>query len=156
MGKTSLVERHVRSLYSDEYHTTLGVKIDKKVMRVNSTDVTCMLWDVAGEDEFYTLNHNYLRGMSGYFLVVDGTRGVTVEVARRIQQRIEVLFPRTPFVLIANKADLTAEWVITDDMLGNFSSWPHQCMETSAKTGEQVDAAFRVLIANMLAVRGAQ
>jgi GTPase SAR1 family protein len=32
VGKTSLVRRFVHSLYSDKYHTTIGVKIEKKVV----------------------------------------------------------------------------------------------------------------------------
>lgn len=30
VGKTSLVQRYVHSLFSDRYQTTLGVRIDKK------------------------------------------------------------------------------------------------------------------------------
>jgi len=29
-GKTSLVSQFVHSIFSDKYHTTVGVKIDKK------------------------------------------------------------------------------------------------------------------------------
>ena len=36
-GKTSLVRRFVESLFDERYHTTVGVKIDKKVLTVNST-----------------------------------------------------------------------------------------------------------------------
>ena len=32
VGKTSLVERYVRSIFSEEYKTTIGVKIDKKTV----------------------------------------------------------------------------------------------------------------------------
>ena len=34
VGKTSLVSRFVKSLFSDKYHTTVGVKVDKKVVAV--------------------------------------------------------------------------------------------------------------------------
>ena len=50
VGKTSLVARFVHSMFSDKYHTTVGVKIDKKVVRVNGSEVTLMLWDMAGEE----------------------------------------------------------------------------------------------------------
>lgn len=33
-GKTSLVSRFVKSIYSDIYHSTVGVKIDKKVVKL--------------------------------------------------------------------------------------------------------------------------
>ena len=86
VGKTSLVQRFVRSIFSEKYKTTVGVKIDKKVMNVNSQDLTLILWDLHGEDEFQELQRSYLRGTSGYFLVVDGTRPVTLDRARYLQR----------------------------------------------------------------------
>ena len=41
------------SLYADDYHTTIGVKIDKKQMTVKGVDTNCMIWDIDGEDEFF-------------------------------------------------------------------------------------------------------
>lgn len=106
VGKTSLVERFVRSIYSDKYITTIGVKIDKKDLCVGGVDASCVIWDIAGEDDFYTVRNSYLRGMAGYFLVLDGTRKVTLEVAEGIHSRIEGLHKDIPFILIVNKSDL--------------------------------------------------
>ena len=38
-GKTSLVERFVKSIYSDIYQTTVGVKIDKKTVSLGKQEV---------------------------------------------------------------------------------------------------------------------
>jgi GTPase SAR1 family protein len=51
VGKTSLVGRFVRSMFDDKYHTTVGVKIDKKVLSIEDQEVTLMLWDMAGEED---------------------------------------------------------------------------------------------------------
>jgi small GTP-binding protein len=153
VGKTSLVERFVRSLYSDEYHTTIGVKIDKKLMSVDGEDVACMLWDIAGEDEFYTVNNNYLRGMSGYFLVVDGTRQSSIEIACRLQERVELLFPDIPFVVLVNKADLKHEQAFVEGGVLGISDRPYGQLHTSAKTGENVEAAFELLVREMVQSR---
>src|ERR1700675_4666549 len=77
VGKTSLIQRFVSSIFSDRYLTTVGVKIDKKVVRVDGEDVTLVLWDLYGEDEFQKMRMSYLRGASGYLLVADGTRRAT-------------------------------------------------------------------------------
>lgn len=152
VGKTSLVERFVRSIYSDDYHTTIGVKIDKATLRVNDADVTCVIWDIAGEDEFYTVATSYLRGMSGYFLVVDGTRQVTLDIAHRIRERINTNFPHVPFVLLANKSDLADEWVLTDDQLAAFPG-QEAFLRTSARLDDNVEQAFAQLSAAMLRLR---
>jgi GTPase SAR1 family protein len=44
VGKTSLVRRYVQSIFSDTYLTTVGVKVDKKSLKVGSEDVTLVLW----------------------------------------------------------------------------------------------------------------
>ena len=150
VGKTSLVTRFVKSLYSDTYHTTIGVKIDKKTVTVGETTVNCMIWDIAGEDEFYTIKSSYLRGMSGYLLVLDGTRHISLEVARNIQQRVEALFPGLPFVLVVNKHDLLSDWEITERELDEFSPAPCAVIHTSAKTGKDVELAFQQLASAML------
>src|SRR6187200_563405 len=74
VGKTSLVSRYVSSIFSDTYLSTVGVKIDKKQLAVDGRDVTLMLWDLYGQDDFQTVQASQLRGMSGFLLVVDGTR----------------------------------------------------------------------------------
>ena len=51
VGKTSLVRRYVQSIFSDTYLTTVGVKIEKKMVNVGAADVALILWDIAGEDE---------------------------------------------------------------------------------------------------------
>ena len=43
VGKTSLVQQFVNSIYDDKYLSTLGVKVDKKVLNVSDTDMTMML-----------------------------------------------------------------------------------------------------------------
>src|ERR1051325_7234218 len=61
VGKTSLVARFVRSIFSEKYHTTIGVKIDKKTLRVDDQELSLILWDLAGEDDFYQVRMSYLR-----------------------------------------------------------------------------------------------
>jgi small GTP-binding protein len=74
VGKTSLVARFVESIFSDRYHTTVGVKIEKKTLQVSGQQWNLIVWDLAGEDEFMQIRMSYLRGSSGYLLVADGTR----------------------------------------------------------------------------------
>ena len=74
VGKTSLVRRFVHSIFSEKYHTTVGVMIDKKQVNVNGLPVDLIIWDLHGEDDFQSVRMSYLRGASGCFYVADGTR----------------------------------------------------------------------------------
>ena len=98
VGKTSLVARFVRSIFSEKYLTTVGVKIDKKAVMAGDREVTLVLWDINGQDEFQDVQESYLRGMSGYLLVVDGTRRATLETAAKLQEKAVAVAGRTVFV----------------------------------------------------------
>jgi small GTP-binding protein len=150
VGKTSLVERFVHSIYSERYHTTIGVKIDTKVVQTRNGAATCVIWDIAGEDEFYTVRSSYLRGMRGYLLVVDGTRRLTVEVAQGIHDRIRTTFGPVPFVLLANKKDLEDAWELRTDDLDALGREALAVLETSALTGDRVEDAFDLLVEAMI------
>src|SRR5271156_4987192 len=100
VGKTSLVRRFVDSMFDERYLSTVGVKIDRKDVTVGSESVTLMLWDLAGEDGVAELNTSHLRGASGYILVVDGCRAMSLAKAVELQERITRQLGPLPFVLV--------------------------------------------------------
>lgn len=154
VGKTSLVRRFVSSVFEDKYLTTVGVKIDKKQLVVDSTDVTLMLWDLAGQDEFQTVQMSYLRGASGFFVIADGTRRATLDVAMELRGRAleatKSAAAPIPHMLLVNKADLAESWEITDADLAPFAAESVAVIKASAKTGDAVEAAFSTLARAML------
>ncbi|MGI9103689.1 MAG: Rab family GTPase [Terriglobales bacterium] len=150
VGKTSLVARFVHSLFSEKYQTTIGVKIDKKVVTVNGQEVTLMLWDLAGEDALTQVRPTHLRGASGYILVVDGCRKSTLDTAISLQQRAEEASGKVPFVVVANKGDLRDSWEIKDEDLSQCFSLGWPVVIASAKTGDAVEQLFYGLASRML------
>ena len=150
VGKTSLVARYVSSIFSDKYLSTVGVKIDKKQLNVDGKDVTLMLWDIYGQDDFQTVQPSQLRGMSGYLLVVDGTRRATLETARQLQEKATAAVGPVPFILLLNKLDLAAQWEIDEPAFFKLVEDGWRVVRTSAKTGEGVEQAFELLARAML------
>jgi small GTP-binding protein len=152
VGKTSLVRRYVEGVFSDKYLTTIGVKVDKKLVRAKDTDVTLMLWDLAGEDDFYHLRSSYLRGSSAYLLVADGTRRNTLDKAIELKNRADAVLGKVPFCLALNKADIKDEWELDVEVLDRLveAGWP--VLETSAKWGTNVNDMFLFLTEKLLQV----
>lgn len=146
VGKTSLVARCVRSMFSEKYHTTVGVKVDTKHLTAGGQELNLILWDLAGEDEFHQVRTSYLRGASGYLLVVDGTRPTTLDTAVDLQRRVAEAVGDIPFLVLLNKADLEASWEI-DEAAITLQGWP--LIKTSAKTGDGVEEAF-IRLAQMM------
>jgi len=150
VGKTSLVARYVRSIFSDKYLTTVGVKIDKKFVTVGDKEMTLMLWDLAGEDARTQVKATQLRGSSGYILVSDGCRAGTLEVAIDLQKRAEEELGKVPFTCVINKVDLRDSWEIDAAALDALSSMGWTLLLTSAKSGEGIEELFQELAERML------
>lgn len=150
VGKTSLVARFVHSIFSDNYLSTVGVKVDRKQVAVEGTDLNMILWDIEGKDDFGSLQHAYLRGAAGYFLVADGTRADTLSGVVALQTEVENVIGPKPFVLLVNKQDLSADWEVGDNPLPGIDRPDWGWLATSAKSGLNVEQAFEMLAKKIL------
>jgi hypothetical protein len=152
VGKTSLVRRFVETLFSDTYQTTVGVKVDKKVVDVHGQPVTLVLWDIQGVEEAEPLRRSYLRGAHGYLVVCDGTRGETLAQCLEIADKAKVSIGDVPSLLLVNKADLKDQWEIPLEVLDGLRGKGWQILETSAKDGQNVEEAFQMLASSMVSL----
>jgi small GTP-binding protein len=150
VGKTSLVRRFVESIYSGKYHTTVGVKVDKKSVQVGDQETTLLLWDIEGTETEHEFRKSYLRGASGYLLVADGTRQDTLYKALALQTRAEEAVGQVPFLLLLNKSDLSDQWQIDSRDMAALEQNNWNVINTSAKTGHGVEAAFLALAEKMV------
>ncbi len=150
VGKTSLVQRFVKSIFSDKYHTTIGVKIDKKLVDIEDKEINLLLWDIHGEDDYQKVQASYLLGAAGYFLVIDGTRRDTIKMAESLQGLAQKTIKDKPFILLINKADLEEEWEITSADIRALEDKGWIVMKTSAKSGLNVEESFLTLSKRIL------
>ncbi len=146
VGKTSLVRRFVESMFSERYQATIGVKIDRKLIELDGTSISLLLWDLQGEDDLQRVRLSYLRGASGLIFVADGTRPETLTTAKSIQEGAREVVGDLPSVLLLNKADLVDQWRIDDPAVASAGMDTVATLRTSAKEGHNVDAAFETLV----------
>jgi len=149
-GKTSLVGQFVYSKFSEKYHSTVGVKIDRREVDVSGTQVNLLLWDLAGKDDFENTRSSYLRGSSGIFFVVDGTRRETLTELAGLRALVQDTLGPVPAVIAVNKADLEDQWQIADADLPGLGGEGRRVFRTSAKTGAGVSEAFLWLASQTL------
>jgi small GTP-binding protein len=145
VGKTSLVRRFVESIFSDTYQTTVGVKIDRKIVHVNGAEINLVLWDLYGDDDFQKIRWSYFQGASGYLLVADGTRRSTLAKAVELEKRARKEIGAVPFVFVINKCDLLDQWEIDPEMEQQLAAKKWTVLRSSAKSGEGVEQAFSQL-----------
>lgn len=146
VGKTSLVRRFVESMFSERYQATIGVKIDRKLIELDGTSISLLLWDLQGEDDLQRVRLSYLRGASGLIFVADGTRPETLATAKNIQEGAREVVGDLPSILLLNKADLVDQWRIDDPAVASAGMDTVATLRTSAKEAHNVDAAFETLV----------
>jgi small GTP-binding protein len=152
-GKSCLVRKFVHSIFDDRYLSTLGVKISKKDVNVGGKDLSLVLWDMEGKDAYTEVNISYLRGAMGFFVVADGTRRQTLDVALELRNAaLDATAPDLPHCLLVNKADLVEEWELSRDDIEALRNLGFNVFITSAKSGQFVEEAFMRLAKDMLKI----
>ena len=150
VGKTSLVARFVQSVFSEEYLTTVGVKVDKKIVRFGDQECTLMIWDLAGDDDFQRMNVNFLRGSAGIIYVADGTRPASIDAVIDLRERVRANLGDLPSVLALNKVDLVDAWQVDEARVAQLRDGGWSARKTSAKDGLNVEETFSELASRML------
>lgn len=154
VGKTSLIRRFVDRQFSDQYLSTVGVKISRKQVDLvipetqSQQSIQLLIWDLEGHTKFKAITPSYLQGASGAVVVGDVTRQDTLA---QIPKHIDLFFSVNPkgwIVIALNKIDLVDAENIGELNRGDFNSKNNQILsiyQTSAKTGVCVDEMFHVL-----------
>jgi small GTP-binding protein len=149
-GKTSMVKRFVHSLFSEKYHSTVGVKIDRKVVPVDGAEVTLLLWDIEGRSEESEVPTSYTRGAHAVLYVADGTRRTTFEQLSSLRELVRSTVGDVPSLVALNKADLAEEWALTPSDEASLAGAGVHHVRTSAKSGAGVEDAFHWLAKEVL------
>lgn len=142
-GKTCLVQQYVQGIFSAKYLSTVGVKIDRKHIKVGNEDVTLLLWDLEGRDGSRDITPSYIRGAHGIIYVADGTRKETVDQLAEIRGIVVDTVGDIPSIIALNKVDLTDDWKLSPSEESEAGGPGVHRLRTSAKTGEGVEAAFQ-------------
>ena len=153
VGKTSLVRRYVLDEFHDGYIQTLGTKVSKKVVQVASPEETIQvdmsIWDIMGQPGFLNLlSDSYFAGAHGILAVADFTRKATQDRLEPWIRNVRQVAGAVPVLLAVNKVDLVAGGEHGAPEISEAATrYANGCVATSAKTGENVEAAFRQLAA---------
>lgn len=158
VGKTSLILRFIENKFREEYSMSLGVDfLTKTVKFIDTKDVqrtvSLQVWDIAGQARHVSYSHLYLKGALGAFYVFDLTRRETLlNMQERWQSQVLKVSPKCLSILIGNKADLKQERAFTSSQTKRIQKAMHviDYVETSAKTGQNVNEAFQTMTTRIL------
>jgi Ras-related protein Rab-1A len=121
-----------------------GEDFKSRVVQVGDKKVNLEIWDTQGQERFRTVTSSYYRGASGMLVVYDVTNAASFEKVRQWVDDIERYSTnQSSKLLVGNRADLADKRVVSEaegQNLANDLKLPF--IETSAKTGSNVDKAF--------------
>lgn len=157
VGKTSIRNRFMGYGFESSHLMTLGADFSLKEVNHGDEVWKFQIWDLAGQEMFRQVRARFYQGAMGALLVFDITRKQTF---LNITNWLNELYKYNgkgvvPVVVLANKSDLRdrksvkfkdVEKYVTKL---NTRTKPHgvtnYALETSAKTGLNVDKAFQLL-----------
>lgn len=143
VGKSCVLLRFADDVFSDSHISTIGVDFKIRTIELYNKVIKLQIWDTAGQERFRTITSSYYRGAHAMMIVYDvsdmesfhNVKKWIIECDRYGQENVIK-------VLIGNKAD-TQRRVVSYEMGKEFAdTMGMQFVETSAKSGLNVEKAF--------------
>uniref|UniRef100_A0A672PY82 small monomeric GTPase n=1 Tax=Sinocyclocheilus grahami TaxID=75366 RepID=A0A672PY82_SINGR len=158
VGKTSLLVQFDQGKFiPGSFSATVGIGFTNKVLTVDELKVRLQIWDTAGQERFRSVTHAYYRDAQALLLLYDitsrssfdNTRAWLTEIHEYAQDDVVIM-------LLGNKSDMASARAIRRDEGEKLArEYGVIFLETSAKTGLNVDEAF-MTVAKELVSRSVQ
>ncbi len=150
VGKTSLVKKFISGQFSSDYRASIGTNMFIKDIEFESKDkidrISIQLWDIAGQERWIKMRSMYYAGSQAALLVGDLSRKRTFEQIEKFWHPDLIDHcGHIPFILIANKSDVNHEISEEEVKLLGKELAAISVLSTSAKTGENVEKAFKTI-----------
>ncbi|KAK5851445.1 hypothetical protein PBY51_002239 [Eleginops maclovinus] len=145
VGKTSLLVQFDQGKFiPGSFSATVGIGFTNKVVTVDGVKIKLQIWDTAGQERFRSVTHAYYRDAQALLLLYDISSRTSFDNIRAWLTEIhEYAQSDVVIMLLGNKADMSSDRAIRreeGERLAREYSVPF--METSAKTGLNVELAF--------------
>lgn len=148
VGKTSLLVQFDQGKFqAGSFAATVGIGFTNKVVDVDGTKIKLQIWDTAGQERFRSITRGYYRDANALLLLYDVTNKASFDNIRAWLTEInEYAQDDVVIMLLGNKADMGGDKIIRRED-GERLARDHNVafMETSAKTGMNVDLAFMAI-----------
>ena len=150
VGKSQLARRFSKNTFSDNSTPTVGLEFATKEVEFERCVIKAQIWDTAGQERLESMTKAFYRDAVGAFFVFDVNNLNSLENLKKvwINQLKEFGYSGVKRVLIGNKIDVKGDMSkkCRDAAIELAEIEGIDYYETSALSGEGVDAAFRRLI----------
>ena len=150
VGKSCLAVRFIKNEFFEFQEPTIGAAFLGKTINVNDKRYKFEIWDTAGQERYRSLAPMYYRGAKAAVIVYDITDEDTFKGAKTWVSEIQKKSENCLILLVGNKVDLTMNRKVDIHMVKDYVEINNIIyMESSAKTGLNVDKIFTTIAENI-------
>ncbi len=154
VGKTSIRSKFMGVGFKSEYIKTIGADFASKAIELGDNKVHFQIWDLAGQKMYRHVRSSFYSGCKCGFLVFDLTQPDTLE---KLEEWAKEAIDHSGgflkiFIVLGNKHDLKDQLAIKDEdvqklieKLKKKKNIDAAYLVTSAKTGENINEAFKMM-----------
>lgn len=161
VGKSCILLKYTDDIFKETHDVTLGVEFGTKSILIEGTPIKLQIWDTSGQESFRSITRSFYRRADAVVLAFDITARHTFdhcshwleEIKQNSSADIEIY-------LVGNQYDLIEESIenagVTQKEIDELVAQHTLCgyIETSAKTGHNVDQLFTNVAKNHIARGG--
>ncbi len=152
VGKTTLTHKYIRGVFVDNPRLTIGVDFFSKKIRIDEKKISLQIWDFGGEERFRFLLPTYTKGSNAAFFLYDITSKKSLDSIGDWLSIVRENAGAIPIILIGSKLDLEehrqVSYEYAEKVSEKYALADH--IEVSAKTGENIDESFKLMVKNLL------
>uniref|UniRef100_A0A0N4ZC29 Rab GTPase n=1 Tax=Parastrongyloides trichosuri TaxID=131310 RepID=A0A0N4ZC29_PARTI len=152
VGKSCLLKYLSDGIYDNECVVTIGETVCTRIVTLeNGVRIRLELWDTAGQERFRAISRSYYRHSVGVIIVYDIQDRDTFNHVEKwfteTEDNVGGPYPENNvFQLVGHKADLQNKRQVQYEEGSSFAKNHNmQFIETSAKTGENVEECFLMI-----------
>jgi len=144
VGKTNIALRFVSETFEESHRATFGASFTSKSIKIDSEIIQFQIWDTAGQEKFRSMMPQYYRGAAAAIVVYDITSEESFRYMKSWVKELNKLGPEKLILAVAgNKCDLKEQRQVSYNAGKSYADEVKAIfMETSAKTGENVEDLF--------------
>jgi small GTP-binding protein len=148
VGKTTLLYKYVNGTFIADTSMTIGVQFHVKNIELNAISYSLQLWDFGGQERFRFMLPSYTLGAKGALLLYDTTRMSTLDQLEEWVNVCRTQDKDLPILFCGTKIDLVEERSVAQDYAKTFLASLNlfDYIEVSAKSGENVEKAFEIIV----------
>jgi Ras-related protein Rab-1A len=162
VGKTSIRRKYLGEGFITSHIATLGVDFAQKHVYQDGKTHRLIIWDLSGQASFERVRRHYYQGCSSLILVYSiSDRDSFDNASKWLVEAFKYMGELPPTIVVGNKIDLRSthperKFVTTQEgskfteRFKKILNIPAIFIETSAKTGKNIQKAFKQLIDLMI------